>query len=330
MSPCSTWIENILLSEPRAAEKAFRLWRESFDLDKVEGDCLAILPILSDKIAEWLSREPRTVQERKLLGICRRGWALNQLRYREAIQAVKALRTAGVEPTLIFGAVAWALLYEEKGAVRPIEGIDILVRREHGTSALRALEGLGWSLEPGMPIPEGPVLHNVGGVWLRSRSSSSLRLAWRLMSVPPEMAQAHEVFPSCLDIELQGTHTLVLPTEELLRDALTRERDALVSWRCDALVLLRNRTVDWGLLKRLIRDFPAAQTRLDQLRSEAGATIPPGILDWRQPGRLRRRFSRIWVDYKRVSWARSQTTSLPRFAAYLFQRLSHSMNERTP
>ena len=63
------------------------------DLDQLDGDCLAVLPMLAGRLREWLPEEAATDPEREImLGICKRGWAQNQLRYREVAETVNTLR----------------------------------------------------------------------------------------------------------------------------------------------------------------------------------------------------------------------------------------------
>jgi len=308
--------------EPSGSKEAWREWRAGVSLDALDGECLAVLPLLSGRLREWLPTAAEQDPEREIvLGICKRGWAQNQMRYRETADIVNTLRQAGVDPIAIFGPLAWALLYAEEKAVRPIETLDILIHRSRVIHAAQALEAAGWSPEPGMPVLEGPVFDKYAGIWCKSRSGSSLHLAWRLWNASPELAQSHEATPRCTTVDLQGTQTHVVPTEELLLDALTRERDHLVIWQCDAAVLLRNRRVDWRRLRAMSRSFSAAAARLEQIRNKAPVSIPPGILDIPQLGPLRLRWSTVRADYRRVSWAVGRNATLRGFAVYAWNRL---------
>ena len=59
---------------------------------------------------------------------------------------------------------AWALLYAEEKAVRPILSIDIMVHRDCALLAMQELQSAGWILEPRMPRPEGRALDRFEGV----------------------------------------------------------------------------------------------------------------------------------------------------------------------
>jgi hypothetical protein len=326
MSPSARSVANVLMLGPADGKEAWREWRAETDLDKLDSDCLAVLPLLSGRLSAWLPAEPGN---EIVLGICRRGWVQNQLRYREAADTVLLLRQAGVEPTAIFGAAAWALLYGEEKAVRPIETLGLLVSRDLAKHAAQVLRSAGWCEEPGMPALEGQIFDRFAGIWLRSRSGTLWQLAWRLGNVSPELAREQEALPTHVPVEIHGTRVGIPGTEEMLLDALTREQDHLVSWQCDATVLLRNRSVDWQRLRLLARHSPASAGRLDELRAESAVPIPPGILETRPPGLIRRRLSVIRADYRRVSWANNQEMTFGGFAAYLWMRLLHA-RARTP
>jgi hypothetical protein len=326
MSPSARSVANVLMLEPAIGKEAWREWRAETDLDKLDSDCLAVLPLLSGRLSAWL---PAESGNEIVLGICRRGWVQNQLRYREAADTVLALRQAGIEPTAIFGPAAWALLYGEEKAVRPIENLDLLVSRECASQAAQVLRSAGWCEEAGTPALEGQIFDRFASIWLRSRAGTSWQLAWRLGNVAPEWAREQEALPAYVPVEIHGTRIPIPGTEEMLLDALTREKDHLVSWQCDATVLLRNRSIDWQRLRLLARHFPGAAGRLDELRAEIAVPIPPAILEIRPQGLLRRRLSVIRADYRRVSWANNQEMTLAGFAAYLWMRLLRA-RARTP
>ena len=248
-----------------------------------------MLPTLSGRLLEWLPNETEDTGKNALLGICRRGWVQNQLRYRAAAEVVTILRQAGLEPVAIFGSVAWAMLYAEEKALRPIRTLDILIRRGVAAQAARALQAAGWFPEPGMPVPEGPVLDRFAGIWFRSPSGVSLQLAWRLWSVSPELAPARtEAVPLRQPVDIQGVKTFVLPTEELLLEALTREPDQPVSWKCDARLYFSETGLSIGIAcERCHTISSRVRPFYREIRGE-GLPHPfrPVFLDYRRPGRL--------------------------------------------
>lgn len=320
MSPAASSLLDALLLEPEEGALVWRRWRAEVDLEDLAGESLAVLPLLSGRLPAWLSEDARRDPDReKVLGICKRGWAQNQLRYRELTDAWTLLAQGGAGPIAVGGCAAWALLYLEEKAVRPIRSIDILIRRDRAILGKRLLEAGGWILEPAMPELAGRVWDEFAGLWFRSPSGTALFLAWRLRKVSPEMAEESETLPACRAFDLHGTAVSLLETEELLLDALTRDANTLVSWQCDAVLLLRNRSVDWPRFFLLSRDAPLAAERLAQLRDGGAVSIPAGPLPPTKSG-LRRRFDRLYVDYRQVAWSKQEPHSLSGFGRYLLQR----------
>jgi hypothetical protein len=316
--------------EPAGSRKAWREWRAGVELTRLDGECLAVLPLLSGRLREWLPEDADADPAKEIvLGICKRAWAQNQLRYRETAGAIDILRQEGVDVT-IFGPVAWSLLYQEEKAVRPIETLDFLAPRDRVNVAVNALQSAGWTVEPDMPPLAGRVFDTHIGIWLRSPNGTPCQLAWRLSNVSPELARSHEATPARRPLDLVGTQAFVVQTEELFVGALTREHDRLVNWQCDAVVLLRNRTVEWRRLRTLTDSFPAAVERLSQVRREFGASIPPEATAIREPGPLVRRYLAIRADYRRVCWAEGRSSSPAGLARYALWRASRRNRARTP
>ena len=320
MSPAASPLLNALMLEPSEGAREWNKWRAAADLEGLDGDCLAAIPLLSGRLPAWLSGDPAQDPAReKVLGICKRGWAQNQLRYRELAEVWTLLEKGGADPIAIAGCAAWALVYLEEKAVRPIGSLEILISRDRALPARRILLSAGWILEPGMPEPEGRALDQFEGLWFRSPDQTALFLAWRLTRVSPEQAAEHESVPVRRSGELHGVAVSFVETEELLLDALTRGADAPLSWQCDAILLLRNRTVAWRRFSKLCRDAdpPVARLaadRLAQLRGEGAGSIPAGVVRVKPPA------FRWWIDYRQKAWAEQRRHSAPGFVRYLFAR----------
>jgi lipopolysaccharide transport system permease protein len=326
LSPAAESLLNALLLESSDGAREWNKWRAGADLEELDRDCLAVIPLLSGRLSAWFSQDSSKDPEReKFLGICKRGWAQNQIHFRELADVWTLLARGGADPIAIAGCAAWAQLYLEEKAVRPVQSLEILIRRDRAMPAKRILLSAGWSLEPGMPEPEGPILDEFEGLWFRSPMQTAVFLAWRLKKVSPEMAAEHEAVPLRRSFEVHGTALSVVETEELLFDALTREAETPVSWKCDSILLLRNRSVDWARLSSFFRDAPLTTTalaidRLALLRDEGIGSIPSDAVPSSSPGRLRRRFSQWWVDYRQQAWARREPYSRSAFAWYLIHR----------
>jgi lipopolysaccharide transport system permease protein len=315
-------IVHMLELEPAAAHGEWIAWSDVRNLDQLEGDAIVLLPLLSGRIVGWLAQSCVTKKQRAtILGILKRGWACNQIAQKRLERTWRVLQDGGVHPIAVCGDSAWAQLYREEAAVRPITSLEVLVPRDEAALGAQLLQKDGWTIARDMPHPSGDALDHFEGVWFNFADGVSCCLRWRLMPVAPESARSTEK-------RLQGLRerSLIsdLPTEELLLTALIRTGDNAVGWRCDAIVLLRNRSVDWVRFHRLSVNLPDVLKRLTILRDESGCSIPSSVTEPQKTSYLRRRITRVWVDYRRSAWVSKAKQSPRGFAQYMLTRFLQS------
>ncbi len=303
---------------PAEAVESWRRWRENLDVDSLDPRYFRILPMLAPRLGDWLAGD---TADSTIRGICKRAWAHNQIAFRSLANAAGALRGAGIAPVVVTGSPAWALLYEESKAIRPLDTLELLVRRHYAARAVDALGGLGWRLVEGMSRPEGRMLDLVEGVWLRNDKDDRLKLSWRLLPSSPESARADETLPKLTATEIFGVKIDRIPPEEMLLHSLGGRRDFFeVDWKWDALALLALRPVDWKRMQSLLGDDSAARLRLRELRTDWQADVPAGILREETPGWLRRRFEIVRGDYRWNAWNAGARPSWVGFGAYCARR----------
>jgi lipopolysaccharide transport system permease protein len=308
----ATQLIEILLAGPGAARQQWLAWRVDTKLDELDAKSLALMPLLSARIPDWLSNDPDSA---RILGICRRGWAENQLRLRELADVWKHLQQNGAAPVAIGGEAALSLTYTKERSVRTITTLEVFLMRTSAALACELLQATGWTLEPHNPFPEGRVLDQYQGVWLRSQSPAALHLRWRLADVPPALAADHEASPATRNIDLQGTSARTFTPEALLIETLTRP-SSLINWQCDANILLRNEQVDWkGLHQNFILSQSATE-KLHELRHQTSLDIPETPLPNENVSRLKRWHN----DYRNVAWESNQPTSTRGFTDYIGYR----------
>lgn len=303
---------------PAEAAARWRRWREDLDLERLDPSYVRILPMLAHRLADWLAGDEA---RNTILGILKRAWTQNQIAFRSLAVVVGALREARIGPVAIIDSAAWALLYDEIKAIRPVDSLELLVRRTQARQAVDALVELGWSLLDDMPLPEGRVLDHRQAAWLRNEKDDRLKLSWRLLPSPPELAADHEVLPALASAEFFGVRVELLPPEEMLLTALGRRREPYqVDWKWDALALLAARPVDWNRMTSLMRNEGAARLRLRELRTDWRAAVPDEVLREPRTSGLRRRIESIWRDYRWHAWQAGAESSLTGLASYCARR----------
>jgi hypothetical protein len=292
---------------PDQSEPHWRAWRVSADLDRLDGKTLLMLPLLSDRMPNWLTGDPA---RGLLLGIAKRGWTENQLKLRQLAAILEALREAGMGCVVVTGSVAWMFLH--RPGVRRIESLELLIRRDQLACAAAALQRLQWKLSS--ELPAGEELDRTEGVWLE-RDANRLKLSWRPLPWSPEIAADRENLRTGEPVSIFEQDALLPEAEAMLLYALAGDRDpAGLDWRCDALCLLRSRRIDWGRMRDLLLDLPQALPRLRQLQQDWGIAIPENVF------RPRGRWEQIWSDYRWRAWEQRRQRSPAGFAGYLCDR----------
>ena len=296
-----------LLLPSGQAEPCWREWRRSADLEHLDAGALLLLPMLAHRLPAWLADDPaRGV----LLGICRRCWSHNQLKLRQLDHVVRDLREAGIGLIVVSGSAAWMFLY--RPALRPIESLELVIRREHVAKAADALMTVGWT--PAREIATGEDMDRIEGVWF-DRGPDRLKLGWRIVPASPEIAAERENLPRLQSVQICDESASLLAPEEMLLHALAGYRDPCeIDWRSDALQLLKSRRVNWRRMRGLLRDEPLALSRARELHEQWGAAIPAGV--FRAPAR----WETLCRDYRKRAWQQRRPCSLAGFAVYLGRR----------
>ncbi len=84
-----------LLLPPSDAENAWRKWRASVDLDRIDPEeFLSPAHVSRARLPAWTANDP---QQGILLGICRRAWSENQSRRKSLAEAIASLNAAGID-----------------------------------------------------------------------------------------------------------------------------------------------------------------------------------------------------------------------------------------
>ena len=312
----SLLLEAFVLPPAQALGK-WKSWRETLDPNSLDTVYFGILPMLSHRLEAWLTGDPA---RQSILGICKRVWTQNQLAFRSLVAIAASLREARVQRIAVSGPAAWALLYAEREAIRPIDSLELLVPRREAAAAVQASARCGWRLLPEYPNPEGATLDLLEGVWLRNARDERLKLGWRLLPSPPELAESREKLGALTSIEIQGVRLSMPAPEEMLLHALAGRRESYqVDWRWDALALLDLRRVDWTRLDQLLAGEITARRRLRELRQQWRVPVPGRILK-QETGWFQRRLHAVWRDYQWHAWQAGTPASWAGFAAYCPKR----------
>jgi hypothetical protein len=124
-----------------AAGAAWSAWLQAGgSLDRVERSSFCLLPLLYRTLESCGIADP---QLPVLKGIYRHAFVSNQRLVVAAASALESLGTNGVAAMLLDGAAAGAVHYRD-AACRPLDAVDVRIRRDDAERALSVLGACGW------------------------------------------------------------------------------------------------------------------------------------------------------------------------------------------
>lgn len=280
------------LAEPDRALEAWQQLRRDFDLQTAEDLAFAALPLVFHRLQAAGVDDPDLA---RLKGIYRSTWAKNTLLVERLRVTADAFRAAEV-PMLMVGSIGMGLRYYETLGLRPTGELDLLVREDDMTRAVRALGSAGWSTRGGMrrgraaPLP----LFDEAGVLCLLRSG----LAPDFVTKTCEPGET-PFWDAAVALDANGTPVPVLsPTDDLLATIVAGARAnpiRSVQWIVDAAMILRGlEQIDSERLCRIAVERGQGlrlRSALEYVRQLLGTDPLPAVREslgrWRPPARER-------------------------------------------
>ena len=266
------------LDEPRAAAAAWKSWRAAAELDDVDHGSTRLLPLVYRNLgpdafdAEVAGR---------LKGLYRHAWGQNQLLFRRAAEAIRALEAAGIE-TLVTKGVSLALLaYGDVGA-RPMDDADVLVPLDRTREAIEVLVAAGWRAGHDDPLAWTQVHHSLG---FAGPAGGDVDLHWFSLWQP---ARDDELWRASVPMEVGGVTTRApCPADQLLLACVHGTPWSPLPpfrWIADAVVTVRaaGEGLDWDRVGEEAerRELTVATgAALAYLRDEFDLTVPRRLSD---------------------------------------------------
>lgn len=266
------------LDEPRAAAAAWKSWRAAAELDDVDHGSTRLLPLVYRNLgpdafdAEVAGR---------LKGLYRQAWGQNQLLFRRAAEAIRALEAAGIE-TLVTKGVSLALLaYGDVGA-RPMDDADVLVPLDRTREAIEVLVAAGWRAGHDDPLAWTQVHHSLG---FAGPAGGDVDLHWFSLWQP---ARDDELWRASVPMEVGGVTTRApCPADQLLLACVHGTPWSPLPpfrWIADAVVTVRaaGEGLDWDRVGEEAerRELTVATgAALAYLRDEFDLTVPRRLSD---------------------------------------------------
>lgn len=232
------------------AHEAGLAWLATANLAAQNSFLNRMLPLVHERLLrEGIDHPAMAI----LKGVRRQVWCRNQLLFRQAIPAVRALRLAGIDVMLLKG-VALTLKYYDDYSLRPMGDFDLMVPRKNLPSAIEILGANGWGSEG---LARNNLRQNIltysHAEHFSHRSGHDVDLHWHLSPFFIDSAADASFWNASTSATLDSIDLRVLdPADQLLHvcvHGLFGSQTPGIRWIGDAIAIIRKTPqLDWNML----------------------------------------------------------------------------------
>ncbi|MES2176678.1 MAG: nucleotidyltransferase family protein [Gemmatimonadota bacterium] len=239
----------------RESMDAWHAWQATTQLDDVDPECYALLPMLYRKLERV---DPDHPDLGRLKGVRRRIWLENQLVLPQAAAALRRLHSEGIE-SLLLGELAMGTAYYPENGLRQIRQTDIAV-------------------------PRGDARRTKA---LLSPMASTLRVHTSIMFLGCPREVEHLWWSEAAHVHIMDVPSRVLaPADQLVHTLVSAgslwSSDPATWWMADALILLAESNVDINRVVDIARRLKVTAFLLDaleRLRAALGCPVALNLID---------------------------------------------------
>jgi len=233
-------LQAAILPEQPALD-AWRKWRDSVDIEALDPESHHLLSTLYPNLVRHGVED---TQMKRLKGVYRRTWYVNQLLARSFVKVFEALHEEGIRPLVIGEMALVSTVYSDYGH-RPIYRLDLFVPCSQTLAALNSLQRLGWMnsyrLRPGERLWQTPL-----PLWRATSPNDALcvpiYLHNHLFRAEPQSYTDERLSVDAISTEIGNFPALVLSQiDQLLYLSLQNNRQAEqrpIYWLADTAALV--------------------------------------------------------------------------------------------
>jgi hypothetical protein len=267
-----------------AALDAWRAWKASVDLDRIDHGSRRLLPLLYRNMRDQGVEEPLMEE---LKGVYRLVWYRNRMLFRSVTELLRALHNAGIETMLLKGAALTLLHYRDYG-LRPMTDFDVLVPAEQASATIDLLVARGWSpwRKPPEAFTEGRLSVTKGRAF-RDAAGRGVDLHWHVLPECCYPGADDDFWDGAVATDVNGVPTRALnPSDQLLHVCVHGARWNPVPpfrWVADAMMIVRSSEsdLDWHRLAAQAEErglVVPLRHALDYLRAALDASVPHAVV----------------------------------------------------
>lgn len=269
------WLLQAALCRGARAVDCWRQWKETVDIDQLDGGSQAMLPLVHHNLTREGLDDP-------LLPFCkgfyRRTWYLNNLNFHHMTGVLRALHQVGIRRLLLLKGAAMVVAHYRDHGLRAMGDFDFQVPLDQAAAVPAMLVDWGWRPKSPLPRPHG---------WdFEDAQERKLDIHWYSLHACTTPGDDDDFWAAAIPAQLADVPVEVLcPTDQLFQvivHGVFFQGGTPLRWVADALTILASATdenaIDWS------RFWLAARTRglrhvlfegLSYLRTRFDAAIPP-------------------------------------------------------
>jgi hypothetical protein len=267
----------ILDKDESTAMSHFEAWSDSICFETIEGGSYRLIPALYRRIS---SLKPDFTHKNRMKGIYRYFLYKNRMLMHNSMQVLNALEEAKISYMLLKGAALIAAYYESP-ALRPMNDIDILVKREDAEKAFDLLNTLGWTNKKGRDFNQ--TFHSTHSIALKKTNNVDIDLHWNVI-YQVAWKGSEKAYWEETEEAAYGNHTVMVlkPEMQILHNmahGLRYNPMSAIRWIPDVMQIIETKkdAINWDHLLNLAKERHLVYTLrygINLLADEFNAEIP--------------------------------------------------------
>ncbi|MBN2829208.1 MAG: nucleotidyltransferase family protein [Candidatus Cloacimonetes bacterium] len=272
----------ILDKSSESALSHFESWLASINFEEIEGGSYRLIPALYKRISLL---KPDFPHKNRMKGIYRYFLYKNNSIMHNGLTLLDAFSRNNIDCILLKGAALITSYYGEP-ALRPMNDLDILVRREDAQKAFSLMEELGW--KPRRNKKFLTQFKRTNGIAMSNGSGFETDLHWDVVSQSMWKDSEKSYWENYETVEYKGRRLRILnPEMQIIHNTshgLKWNKMSSIRWIPDVALIIEKRRddIDWDCLMDIIIDKKLVFTMkqgLNFLVDEFGADIPVPFLN---------------------------------------------------
>lgn len=242
------------LLERNDAISAWERWESTTDLEGYHNDVFRLLPLLYHNLKKHNLKHPFM---KRLKGVYKMFWYQNKQLLHENTIILRELKKSGID-TLVFKGAPLAILHYKNIALRPMNDVDVLVKKKDVHKSIDFFTKRGW-IPQLMPIKDYLKYHN--GVGFADRDGNEFDIHWHPLVESIWEEDHNDFWDNSVPLTINGFETRAFSATDLLLHTIIHgikwNLEPPVRWIADSYYLINysGDQIDWDRFIYLAKKY---------------------------------------------------------------------------